>query len=126
MMSTKAGPAESRIYELAAQHGIVAERLPIDDWADNVARLSDAGVPPDPVDDLVVTLRRKGILTDREATELLADCLSERNAAEPKADGRSRPMRERLAKSLALAKEAGPMVHLDHKKLTDELWGAED
>ena len=33
------------------------------------------------------------------------------------------PVRERLAKNLALAKEAGPMFHLDHKQLTDELWG---
>jgi antitoxin VapB len=32
-------------------------------------------------------------------------------------------VRDRLAKTLALAREAGPMVHLDHKKLTDELWG---
>ncbi|GGG13861.1 protein transcription factor [Rhizobium wenxiniae] len=33
------------------------------------------------------------------------------------------PVRERLAKTLAMAKEAGPMVHLDHKQLTDEMWG---
>jgi len=33
------------------------------------------------------------------------------------------PVRERLAKTLAMAKEAGPMVHLDHKHLTDEMWG---
>ncbi|WJH38609.1 type II toxin-antitoxin system VapB family antitoxin (plasmid) [Aliirhizobium terrae] len=32
------------------------------------------------------------------------------------------PVRERLAKTLAMAKEAGPMVHLDHKQLTDEMW----
>jgi antitoxin VapB len=33
------------------------------------------------------------------------------------------PVRERLTKTLAMAKEAGPMVHLDHKQLTDEMWG---
>jgi len=32
------------------------------------------------------------------------------------------PVRERLAKTLAMAKAAGPMVHLDHKQRTDELW----
>jgi antitoxin VapB len=32
------------------------------------------------------------------------------------------PIRTRLAKTLAMAREAGPMVHLDHKRLTDELW----
>lgn len=37
---TEAGSAERRIYELAARHGIEAERLPIGDWADQVTRLS--------------------------------------------------------------------------------------
>ncbi|QFI68865.1 type II toxin-antitoxin system VapB family antitoxin [Sinorhizobium alkalisoli] len=32
-------------------------------------------------------------------------------------------VRDRLAKTLAMARAAGPMVHLDHKKVTDELWG---
>lgn len=35
------------------------------------------------------------------------------------------PVRERLAKTLAMAKEAGPMVHLDHKQLTDEMWSGD-
>ncbi len=35
-------------------------------------------------------------------------------------------VRDRLAKTLAMAREAGPMVHLDHKKVTDELWGETD
>lgn len=125
-MSTKAGPAESRIYELAAQHGIVAERPPIDDWADDVSRPLDADVPTDPVDDLVVTLRRKGILTDREATELLADYLSERNAFKSKSGDQKRTVQERLAKTLVMARDAGPFAPLDHKKVTDELWGEED
>lgn len=29
---TEAGSAERRIFELAAQHGIAAERLPLEDW----------------------------------------------------------------------------------------------
>lgn len=29
---TEAGSAERRIYELAAQHGIAVERLPLEDW----------------------------------------------------------------------------------------------
>lgn len=32
-------------------------------------------------------------------------------------------VRDRLAKTLAMAREAGPMAHLDHKQVTDELWG---
>lgn len=34
MTSTAKRPALARIYTLAAQHGIVAERMPLDDWAD--------------------------------------------------------------------------------------------
>lgn len=74
---TGSGSAERRIYALAAQHGIVAERLPVDDWADKVTELSGDAVVHDPVEDLVVTLRRKGVVTDREATSLYGDYLSE-------------------------------------------------
>ncbi|MCA1441925.1 hypothetical protein I6F07_17215 [Ensifer sp. IC4062] len=42
-----------------------------------MARLSDAEVPPDPVADLVVTLRRKGIVTDWKAAELYGNYLHE-------------------------------------------------
>lgn len=33
------------------------------------------------------------------------------------------PIRERLAKSLAMAREAGPFAPGDHKAETDEFWG---
>lgn len=35
----------------------------------------------------------------------------------------SLPMRERLAKSLAMARKAGPFAPGDHKRETDEMWG---
>ncbi|MCW1413372.1 type II toxin-antitoxin system VapB family antitoxin [Rhizobium sp. 1AS11] len=35
----------------------------------------------------------------------------------------SLPIRERLAKSLAMAREAGPFAPGDHKRETDEMWG---
>lgn len=35
----------------------------------------------------------------------------------------SLPIRERLAKSLAMARAAGPFAPGDHKRETDELWG---
>ncbi|MDZ7875649.1 MAG: hypothetical protein U5N27_22725 [Rhizobium sp.] len=53
---------------MAAEHGIVAERLPIDRWADKVTEISGDEVVPDPVEDLVVTLQRRGVVTDRQAT----------------------------------------------------------
>jgi antitoxin VapB len=33
------------------------------------------------------------------------------------------PVRERLAKSLAMAREAGPFASGNHKEETDEMWG---
>ena len=131
MTNSTRGPAETRIYALAAQHGIVAERLPVDDWADQVARLSDAEVPADPVADLVVTLQRKGILTGKEAMDLLGDYLREGEAVdavaghEVESGQESRPVRERLAKTLAMAREAGPLAPGNHKRETDEMWGEE-
>lgn len=35
----------------------------------------------------------------------------------------SLPMRDRLAKSLAMARAAGPIAPGDHKRETDEMWG---
>ena len=35
----------------------------------------------------------------------------------------SLPMRDRLAKSLAMARAAGPFAPGDHKRDTDEMWG---
>lgn len=33
------------------------------------------------------------------------------------------PLRDRLAKSLAMARAAGPFAPGDHKRETDEMWG---
>lgn len=74
---TVSGPSARRIYDLAAQHGIVAERLPIDDWADKITELAGDAVTHDPVEDLISTLRRKGVITAQEATSLYGDYLSE-------------------------------------------------
>lgn len=35
------------------------------------------------------------------------------------------PIRKRLARTLAMAKEIGPFAPGDHKRITDELWGEE-
>ncbi|CUX72385.1 MULTISPECIES: type II toxin-antitoxin system VapB family antitoxin [Agrobacterium] len=35
----------------------------------------------------------------------------------------NRPIRERLSKSLELARAAGPFAPGDHKRETDEMWG---
>ena len=68
--------AEETIRGLAREHGITAERMATDAWADDIARLSDAEVPPDEIADLVVTLKRRGILTADRASALYADYIS--------------------------------------------------
>lgn len=68
--------AEETIRGLAREHGITAERTAMDAWADDVARLSDAEVSPDEIADLVVTLKRHGILTAARASELYGEYLS--------------------------------------------------
>jgi antitoxin VapB len=35
------------------------------------------------------------------------------------------PIRDRLSKSLSMAREAGPFAPGDHKRETDEMWGEE-
>lgn len=45
----------------------MAERLAIDGWAGKVTELSGDEIVSGPVEDLVVTLRRSGVITDREA-----------------------------------------------------------
>lgn len=113
-------PAEARIYALAEQYGIVVERLPVDDWADKMAELSDIEVPSDPVMDLIVTMQRKGIITDQESAVLYGDYVQACCASSP-----SQPVKDRLALSLCLASQAGPFAPGDHKRETDEMWGDE-
>ena len=65
----------------ARTHGITAERHPIDDFADAVSRLSDAEVTLDPIERLLVNLRRAGFLDGRECFALHAAYLRESETA---------------------------------------------
>lgn len=120
--------ALARIYSLAAQHGIVAERLSLDDWADKVTELSGDEVVHDPVEDLVVTLQRKGVITAEESTRLYGDYILESSSAKEsmQAGRRHVPIREKLANILIDRLELGPYSPGDHKRETDEMWGEED
>lgn len=115
--------AEIKIRDLAKLHGVVAERTATDEWADVVANLSGDEVVSDEVMDLVVTLERRGFLTSEEGTRLYGEHVLEQ-AAQEKLD--TRPVRERLAKTLAMSDEFGPYGSGDHKRETDEMWGEED
>jgi len=72
--------AEQTIRDLAREHGVTAERLPIDDWADDIARLSDAEVESDEVEDLLLTLERAGIIDGATGLHLYAEYLRQLRA----------------------------------------------
>jgi hypothetical protein len=66
---------EQVIRALAMQHGVVAERTATDAMADTITRLSGDDVVHDEIEDLVVAMRRKGIITSEQATSLYGDYL---------------------------------------------------
>lgn len=72
--------AEETIRALAREHGITATRKPIDDWADDVSRLSDAEVESGEVEDLLVNLRRAGVVDGATSRKLLVDYLRQSRA----------------------------------------------
>lgn len=70
--------AETKIRKLAKQHGVTFTPTAEDAWAVQVKKLADAGVDSDPVADLVIALRRVGVLSATQATVLYIDHLSSR------------------------------------------------
>ena len=76
----EAPTAEQQIRDLARRHGVVFVRTPLDDWADQVSRLSDAEVELDDVENLIVALGRAKVLNGKELTRLHWLYLNERKA----------------------------------------------
>ena len=74
----QAGPAEVTIRDLARKHGVAYKPTPLDVFATDASRLSDAEVTPDVVEDLLQVLARAGAVPARESILLLADYLRER------------------------------------------------
>lgn len=72
---TEATPEEV-IRALARQHGIRAERTATDDLADTITSLAGDEVVHDEIEDLVVTMQRKGVITAEKATALYGDYLA--------------------------------------------------
>lgn len=71
-------PAEAIIRDLAKRHGITAQRIRLDDLADTFARLSDAEVETDEVEQLVVNLARANIISGTKALDLLGEYLEQK------------------------------------------------
>ena len=72
-------PAEAIIRDLAKRHGITAQRIRLDDLADTFARLSDAEVESDEVQDLVVNLCRAKIISSDKALELACEYFEQKH-----------------------------------------------
>lgn len=69
-METPMSPAEETIRKLAKKHGVTAKRTALDDFAEDVSRLSDAGAASDEVEQLLVNLRRAEAIPGKEITLL--------------------------------------------------------
>lgn len=67
---------EEVIRALAMQHGINAERTATDAMADTITSLAGDDVVHDEIEDLVVTMQRKGVITADQATALYGDYLA--------------------------------------------------
>lgn len=76
--------AKSRILDLAKRSGIHCERTTEDALADVVTRLSGDDICTDEIEDLVVALKRSGIITGPEMVELLGAYLDEKFGTTPR------------------------------------------
>ena len=65
------------VRRLAIQHGVIARRTRMDDWADAVTRLAGDDVKQDPTDDLLVALTKKNIISGRQMVRLLTNHMKE-------------------------------------------------
>lgn len=72
-----AASATETIRALARRHGIAYQPTPLDAFAADVSRLSDAEAPQDEIADLVVALERAGVLDSDQAINLYGDHLAQ-------------------------------------------------
>jgi len=70
---------EQTIRNLARSHNITSQSTPLDDFADNINRLSDAGVNLDEVEKLIINLRRAGVITLKQLAEFQTQYIIENN-----------------------------------------------
>ena len=65
------------IRALARRHGVASEPTPLDAFAADISRLSDAETPRDEIADLVVALERAGVLDGDQAIDLYGEHLAQ-------------------------------------------------
>jgi hypothetical protein len=62
--------AQAEIHKLAQDHNISHQHSPLDRWADNISRLSDAEVELDETQWLLIELSRAKIITGQDRVAL--------------------------------------------------------
>lgn len=75
--SARTPSSAETICALARRHGVAYEPTPLDAFAADVSRLSDAEVVPDVVEDLLQALTRAGVITHGQRFALHAAYLRE-------------------------------------------------
>ena len=71
--------ARKHIVELAKQSGVRYKPTVYDELADMITRLSDDDVVIDDIENLVVELKRSGVITGGEMVDLLGQYLKEKH-----------------------------------------------
>jgi hypothetical protein len=66
------------VLALAKQVGVRYERTPEDELADVITRLSDDDVVTDEIEELIVALKRAGVINGSEMVALLSQYLDEK------------------------------------------------
>lgn len=67
------------ITDLDKKHNITYSKTYGDEWAETVTRLSDDDVDADEIEDLVIALKRAGIISGKDMAELLVNYLREQD-----------------------------------------------
>jgi hypothetical protein len=81
MRKTAVGSVRSQIYKLARDHQVTDERDGMSRMAVTITRLTGDIVELDGVEQLLVSLKRKGVLSKSEALTLLGRYLQEKRRA---------------------------------------------
>jgi len=81
MKEARDASIKSQVLELARQHGVSGDKDRFSDLATTITRLSGDTVTLDTVERMLVTLKKKGILTKQQILQLEASYLREQSCS---------------------------------------------
>lgn len=77
MTQARDASIKSQVLELARQHGVTSEKDRFSDLATTITRMSGDIVTLDDIERILISLKKKGVLTKRQILELEARYLNE-------------------------------------------------